>query len=211
MLQALRPVEIEFLERLLINKECSTSELESFSWNKDLGIIADHHLTLRRYSDPCFPDNDDTESKASVIESKDPLVKPLKRCFSSISFMHLTSDQDQDGKNLKQNGHDGKGSEDNVSVATTCTNSTVDSFEIALAIGAKHSDYVSPGNKELLHNLFVSVAGKLRVLFVGRKKVANRSFESFPERYKAFATDLNFKHYSFKLPNNRINLSLDFT
>lgn len=198
----MRAVEIEFLEKLLINQECSTSQLESFSWDKNFDIIADHHLTLRRYSDPCVADKgcDTKVDNSTNVELQKQTPKPLKRCFSSISFMHIntSSDQDQDAKNLKQNGQGAKGSEDNVSVATTCTNSTVDSFEIALAIGAKHSDYVSPGNKELLHNLFVSIAGKwgyyyLFLLFVCTS--ANVDCKN------GFVKDLNFKrslNYSFK-------------
>ncbi|XP_074602263.1 lateral signaling target protein 2 isoform X2 [Brevipalpus obovatus] len=162
LLQALRPVETEFLERLLINKECSANELNSFSWNKDIDMIAEHQLALRRYSDPCFVSaEDNSSSKNQNEEPENSTMKPLKRCFSSISFMHLTSsnvNSDATG-NLDQYNRCVKGSDDNVSVATTATNSTVDSFEIALAVGAKHSHYMSPGSKELLHNLFVSIAG----------------------------------------------------
>ncbi|XP_025018519.1 lateral signaling target protein 2 homolog [Tetranychus urticae] len=174
LLQFLRPVEIEILEKILINKDSELSAMDSFSWLKGVNLIGDH-LSQRRYSDPGIVDQasgwlagngeddeeDDGEDNYENSRKDSFVERPLKKCFSSISLMYiLTKPDSKECGNYSAN--DRQLCDDNDSLAsnaTTTTNSTVDSFEIALAIGAKHSKYVSPGSKELLHNLFVSVAG----------------------------------------------------
>lgn len=150
--------------------------MDSFSWLKGVNLIGDH-LSQRRYSDPGIVDQasgwlaenngeddegDDEDDNYENSRKETFVERPLKKCFSSISLMYvLTKPDSKECGNYSAN--DRQLCDDNDSLAsnaTTTTNSTVDSFEIALAIGAKHSKYVSPGSKELLHNLFVSVAGK---------------------------------------------------
>lgn len=161
--------------------------MESLAWFKGLELIGDHHLSQRRYSDPGIvdqasgwvagdEDDDDDDyqgnggdnsnyiNNVSCSSSKNHSGNrpPLKKCFSSISLMYvLTKPDSKECENYSTNERPFCDDNDSLaSNATTTTNSTVDSFEIALAIGAKHSKYVSPGSKELLHNLFVSIAGK---------------------------------------------------
>ena len=44
---------------------------------------------------------------------------------------------------------------------SSSTSSTIDSFELALAVAAKSSPFISPGTRQLLHRLFITIAGKL--------------------------------------------------
>lgn len=47
------------------------------------------------------------------------------------------------------------------SIETSCSaSSTIDSFELALAVAAKSSPFISPGTRQLLHRLFITIAGE---------------------------------------------------
>lgn len=162
LLHALRSSEIDLLEKILINKETDLSGLsipQSEEWNQIDESNAENH---RRYSDPGVSD---CRNDSELLQEKENLIDLNQKCspsFSRIfSLNDCSKDHDLDDCSQKLNNDDSMSISSN---ATTITNSTVDSFEIALALCAKHSNYVSDGSKQLLHNLFVSIAGKHKAL-----------------------------------------------
>ncbi|RWS27150.1 hypothetical protein B4U80_00874 [Leptotrombidium deliense] len=155
LLHILRPVELEFLEKLLTNEESDTSNLNTELETKE--TVTDNlskAFSKRRHSSPECELN---EYRDSASKSEGMLLS--KKCASTLSVMNfitaLGGNATKQTKNVNENN-------DNVSVssiATSTTASTVDSFELALAVGAKNSNFIPSGTKQLLHRIFIIVAG----------------------------------------------------
>lgn len=166
LLHALQPAEINLLEKILINKETDLLNIsQDESWSQVDENNSENH---RRYSDPGLID---CLTNSELIQKKESL-NDLNQKFSFPRNFSLTDcSKKDDFDNFQKLNID-----DNMSVssnATTITNSTIDSFEIALALCVKHSNYVSNGSKQLLHNLFVSIAGNF---FFCLKKLKNNYY-----------------------------------
>lgn len=204
LITALRPVEVEVLEKMLMSEESvhsshspSEQTLEQSVLNKD-----EKHLSLkseragikhrRRHSDPtsrrshCYKDDSLPTETSTMNESM--RMSSLRQSMSTLSLVPAIIDPSITGDHAKNNpdcaadrksvqcrsGSNCRRMSAQAALATTTTtstschsidtscstSSTMDSFELALAVAAKSSPFISPGTRQLLHRLFITIAGK---------------------------------------------------
>ncbi|XP_054153058.1 lateral signaling target protein 2 homolog [Oppia nitens] len=139
LLLVLRRIEIDVLEKLLINEENLISN--------NCDEISLQNITIQRKRSNSVPENR-TQHVFLNINNK----------AKSISTLSLTTCiKSRSNKQTIDNF------EDNLSVtsveSTTTTTTSEDSFEIALAIDAKNSQYIPTQTRLLLHKLFVTISG----------------------------------------------------
>ncbi|RWS17471.1 hypothetical protein B4U79_09026 [Dinothrombium tinctorium] len=156
LLHILRTVELEFLEKLLTNDE-SESLAFTAEMSKEENVLSNSFRlsAKRRYSAPDF----DIEE---IYNSKQNGHLLSKHCASTLSMMNLITALGEKKAKFTRNANLCSDNSDEVSVssiATSTTVSTVDSFELALAMGAKNSNFISTGTKQLLHKIFLIIAG----------------------------------------------------
>ncbi|CAG2100112.1 unnamed protein product [Medioppia subpectinata] len=136
LLLVLRRIEVEVLEKLLTNEE----SIASNSYDK----VSLHNVSNQRKRSNSVPENRIQQMSANSDKTK------------SVSTLSLMTPS----HSVPKQTHD---FEDNLSVtsvdSTTTTTASVDSFEIALAIDARNSQYIPSQTRLLLHKLFVTIAG----------------------------------------------------
>ncbi|KAI1304650.1 Lateral signaling target protein 2 [Halotydeus destructor] len=164
LIAALRPVEIELLERMLTNEESVTSDLSQENCKRSDEQVSSPRERLatkhkRRHS---APDRVSLKSDRAVSQYG---ADSLSKCASTTTLATMISLL---GTDLKETCLDPKVSKtkshqrtavSNVSLDSTNSVSSVDSFELALALRAKNSLFISSSTKQLLHRLFVTIAG----------------------------------------------------
>lgn len=209
LITALRPVEVEVLEKMLTNEESvhSSNSTEQSAIERTMIVNKDEKQQpslraragikhKRRHSDPTSRRSFNFEltkrqaSNESACESMK--VSALRQSVSTLSLVPAIIDPSINGSGAKNSsqtecsadprrsvqcrsvsssnhrrmsaqaslGASTATSTSCHSIETSCsTSSTMDSFELALAVAAKSSPFISPGTRQLLHRLFITIAG----------------------------------------------------
>lgn len=152
---------MEALEKMLTSEESSSSKKQDVSERVVDSPHREHHRSthIRRHSAPDqISSNTRTNQEEDDDEQLAPTSKKQLKCASTSSLMNLITEKSRRFSLSDKLQLDVCS---NTSINTTTTTDTVDSFELALAIGAKNSQFISEATRELLHRLFVKVAGNL--------------------------------------------------
>lgn len=155
----LRPVEVELLEKMLTNEQSSsiTKEEPSLSGDVKDEQSSPTEKEAPRPSPPSHKRRHSAPDRINRLSTNLRTSNDIVRSASTASLMNIitavNASQELESKSTAR--RDVLSS--NASLDTTT--STVDSFEIALALGAKNSTFISAGTRQLLQRLFVTVAG----------------------------------------------------